>query len=255
MYRLLWAERQKLRRSKIVWITIFATIFLAVFIFVSGQERYEGLDVHYGLKTVSNDSRYIDNAGWYMDEVQPWATFFVLPAVIALLGSYFICREEDEDTMKSLRLIPINEVQLTVAKLIIAFVFSIFLYLLLFAITLMTEAILHCSDLSAELVFGSLKEYILDGVGVFLAISPVIALVSRMKKYWFALLITEIYSVAGLFVSMSNDLKAFYPIAAVFHFSGYYITTLDKVMGSVLILLLCGCLSVFLLIGQQRNKK
>lgn len=41
---------------------------------------------------------------------------YVLPAVIALLGSYMICREEQDDTLKSLRLIPIDEVKLTLAK-------------------------------------------------------------------------------------------------------------------------------------------
>lgn len=119
---------------------------------------HDGPDLHYGLKTVYEGSRYIDNAGWYMDEVQPWATF-VLPAVIALLGSYMICREEDDDTIKSLRLIPVNEAKLTIAKMIVTFAFSILLYLLLFAITFLTEVILHLSDLSVELILSSLKEY------------------------------------------------------------------------------------------------
>ena len=39
-----------------------------------------------------------------MTAAQSLATFYVLPAVIALLGSYMICREEQEDTLKSLRL-------------------------------------------------------------------------------------------------------------------------------------------------------
>lgn len=107
--------------------------------------------------------------------------FFVLPAVIALLGSYIICREE-EDTIKSLRLIPINETNLTIAKMIITFIFSILLYLLLFTITFLTESVLHFSDLSTKLVLSCMKEYFLDGIGVFFAISPIIALVSRMKK-------------------------------------------------------------------------
>ena len=38
------------------------------------------------------DRRYIDGAGWFMTAAQSLATFYVLPAVIALLGSYMICR-------------------------------------------------------------------------------------------------------------------------------------------------------------------
>ncbi|MCC0670267.1 ABC-2 family transporter protein [Clostridioides difficile] len=256
MQKLLWAERQKIRRSKIVWITVFAAVMIAVIVFAGGQSVHNDPDLHYGLKSVYDGSRYIDNAGWYMDEVQPWATFFVLPAVIALLGSYMICREEDEDTIKSLRLIPINEVKLTSAKMIITFVFSILLYLLLFVITFLTEAVLHFPDLSAELVLSCMKEYFLDGVGVFLAISPIIALVSRMKKgYWLALVFTEIYSIAGLFAGMSNVLQTFFPITAIFNLSGYHITTSEKIMGSIISLLLCACLSAFILKGLKHNEK
>ena len=64
-------------------------------------------------------------------------------AVIALLGSYMICREEQEDTLKSLRLIPVDEVKLTLSKMMLALVFSVLIYLLLFAITFLVEAVLH----------------------------------------------------------------------------------------------------------------
>lgn len=235
MQKLLWAECQKIRRSNIVWITVFATVMVAVIVFIGGQEVYDGC-------------RNIDNAGWYMTVAQPLATIFVLPAVIALLGSYMICREEQEDTIKSLRLIPVNEANLTAAKMIVTFVFSILLYLLLFAITFSVEAILHSSDLSVEMVLGFLKAYFLDGLGIFLAISPIIAFVSRMKKgYWLALLFAEIYSFAGLFTSMSNTLKVLYPITGVFAISGYYDASTWQIILSCISLLLCGCLSAFIL--------
>ena len=105
MKELLWAEKQKLRHSKIIWITVFAVIMVAVIVFAQGQ-------------FVFNGSRYVDGAGWFMTASQSLATFYVLPAVIALLGSYMICREEQEDTMKSLQLIPVNETKLTAAKMI-----------------------------------------------------------------------------------------------------------------------------------------
>ncbi|GGG69347.1 ABC transporter permease [Paenibacillus radicis (ex Gao et al. 2016)] len=242
MKKLLWAERQKIRRSNIVWIAVFATVMVAVIVFLGGQEVYEG-------------SRNIDNAGWYMTMAQPWATIFVLPAVIALLGSYMICREEQEDTIKSLRLIPVNEASLTAAKMIVTFVFSILLYLLLFAITFLVEAFLHFSDLSVEMVLGFLKAYFLDGFGIFLAISPIIAFVSRMKKgYWLALLFAEIYSFAGLFMSMSNFTKALYPITAVFTISGYYDASTNQVILSCISLLLCCYLSAFILKGREKSK-
>ena len=240
MKQLLWAEKQKLRRSKLIWITIFATIMVAVIVFAQGQFVFHG-------------SRYVDNAGWFMTAAQSLATFFV-PAVIALFGSYMICREEQEDTMKSLQLIPVNEPKLIVAKMVITLVFSILIYLLLFLITVSVEAILHNESLSIGLVLKFLKIYFLDGVGVFLAIAPMIVLVARMKKgYWLALVFTEIYSFAGLFTSMSGVLKVFYPITAVFHVSGYYDASAIQIILSGITLLLCGGIAVMLLVSFQKK--
>lgn len=238
---LLWAERRKLRRSKILWIAGFATVMVALIVFAQGQFAFY-------------NSRYIDGAGWFMTAAQSLATFYVLPAVIALLGSYMICREEQEDTLKSLRLIPVDEVKLTLAKMALALVFSVLIYLLLFAITFLVEAVLHFETLSIGIVLGNLKAYLLDGVGVFLAISPIIALVARIKKgYWLALVFAEIYSFAGLFASMSNELKMVYPMAAVFNLSGYYDAGAVQVLIGVAVLLVCAVLSLFILRGL--NKK
>ncbi|BCJ95421.1 ABC transporter permease [Anaerocolumna cellulosilytica] len=239
----LWAERQKLRRSNIVWLAVFATVMVALIVFLGGQEVYDG-------------SRYIDKAGWYMTMMQTWATFFVLPAVIALLGSYLICREEQDDTIKALRLIPINEVKLTAAKMMITFMFSVLIYLLLFVITFSVEAMLHFSDLSVGMVLDFLKAYFLEGLGVFLAISPIVALVAHMKKsYWLALVITEMYSFAGIFMSMSNTLQTYYPITAIFGISGYYEASTSRVFFSCLSLLFCGGLSVFILKSLKHSEK
>lgn len=242
MKELLWAERQKLRRSKIIWITIFATIMVAVIVFAQGQFVFDG-------------SRYVDGVGWFMTSAQSLATFFVLPAVIALLGSYMICREEHEDTMKLLQLIPVNETKLTAAKMSVSLAFSVGIYLLLFAITFLVEAVLHLEALSFRLVLGFLKTYLLDGLGVFLAISPIIALVARMKKgYWLALVFAEIYSFAGLFASMSGPLKVFYPIIAVFNISGYYEASGSNIVMSCVSLLTCLGITALLLSGLRKKR-
>ena len=165
-----------------------------------------------------------------------------------------ICREEQEDTIKSLRLIPVNEAKLTIAKMIVTLGFSVLLYLLLFTITFVVEAVLHFSDLSMVMVLDFLRAYFLAGVGIFLAISPIIALVSRMKKgYWLALVITDFYSFIGLFTSMSDTLKALYPITAVFTISGYYDATTRQVILSCISLLLCVGLAAIILAGRNKT--
>lgn len=243
MKNLIWAEWKKLRRSSIVLFTVIATILIAAIVLFAGQ-------------SATIEGYYLNDPGWYMTMVQPWATMFVLPAVISMLGSYMICREEQDDTLKSLLLIPVSETKLTGAKMIVTFVLSVLIYLLLFAITLVTELIMHCSGVSVGMVLHFFKSYLLEGIGVFLAVSPIIALVSYTKKsYWLALLLAEIYSFAGLFMSMSSVTKTFYPITALMGVAGYYDTSLNSQIVSSFVLLLCGLFSFFLLMGHSKQRK
>ena len=185
-----------------------------------------------------------------------WATMFVLPAMTALMGSNMICREEQDDTIKYLRLIPINEAKLTAAKMIVTFVLSVLIYLLLFIITLVIEAALHFSALYMEIVLDFLKMYLIQGAGVFFAVSPIIAIVPYIKKsYWAALVLAEIYSFSALFMSMSNPLKNFYPITTVFGVSGYYETSVQELIYYIISLSLCGCLAAVLLAELNYSQK
>ena len=228
MKELIWAEHQKLRRSKIVLVAIFAVIMVAIIVFTQGQFSF-------------GEKRYIDDAGWFMNAAQSLATFFVLPAVIALLGSYMICREE--------------QAKMTIAKLLITFAFSVLFYLLLFGITFLVEVILHFRGLSIKMILSFFKIYLLDGIGIFFAIAPVIAVVSRIKKgYWLALIFTVIYSFAGLFTSISDVLSACYPITATFNISGYYSATFGEIIISLMSLFFCGLFSVLILISKKTIK-
>lgn len=241
MKQLLRMERKKLRRSKIVWTAAFAVVMTAVIVFAEGQFTFNG-------------ERYIDGSGWFMTAAQSLATFFVLPAVIALLGSYMICREEQEDTMKALRLVPIEEGKLAMAKMVITMVCSILIYLLLFIITFAVEAILHFGALSVQAVCSFFFTYFVNGLGIFFAILPIMALTVRMKKgYWLALALSEIYSFAGLFASMSDTLKTIYPVTAVFQLSGYYEAAAKDKIVSLAALLFCAALAGVILAGAGKR--
>lgn len=256
---LLWAEWRKLRRSKIVGIAVFAVCLTVGIVLAGGMEVYRGPEVHYGVKVMRDGMRYIENAGWCMDEVQPWSMFFVLPGMVALFGSYLSSREREDDTMKSLLLIPVEETDLMRAKMVLTLLFSIGLSMLLFEITFFTEAMLHAPDLSVPLVAALWKEYFLGGIGVFFAVFPIIAFAARHRKScWSVFLFTEIYSVFGLFAGMMNPVKDFYPITAVFNVSGYQITEMKSRIISVVVLILCGCIGIFWIrkkCGMIRGKK
>ncbi|HEY8421647.1 MAG TPA: ABC transporter permease [Thermoclostridium sp.] len=243
MMTLLLVERLKIKRSKIIWIALFSAVMVAFIVFMQGQFQYYG-------------KRYIDNAAWYMTATQSLGSLFVFPAIIALMGSYMICREDQDDTMKSLLLVPVSVSDLIRAKLVITAIFSVGLYAFLFVVSLVVEAMLHASLLDLNTVLGFAKMYLLEGVGTFLAVSPIIAIVYKLKRgYWLAVLFAEIYSFISLFLGMQSTVRAVYPITAVFCVAGYYEATPVQFALSLFSLLACGILAVLLLRGLNEESE
>ena len=241
MKNLLWAELRKLRRLRLPLLAPAAAAAMAAVIFLGGSSPDSGIPG-------------AGQPGWYLSILQPWATLLALPALIALFGGCLACREEQEDTRKALLLIPVNEKKMAAAKLILTFFFSIAVYLFLFALAFLGENILYSGELPADTFRRFLSMYLLEGAGVFLAVSPIVALTARAKRScWLALGAAELYSLLGLFMSMSNTLKAFYPITAVFGAAGYYEASPASRLGSVLALLLCGGLSALILMWKKER--
>ena len=90
---------------------------------------------------------------------------------------------------------------------------------------------------------------------MFFAVSPLIALAARIKKYWLALVIAEFYSVGGLFAGMGSVSKTLYPITALFNFTGYQATSPKNVAIGVIVLLLCAVISGLILKDLNCNRR
>ena len=240
---LLWAEQAKMRRSRTLWIAGFATAMVAMIVVLQGQFLYHG-------------SRYIDGAYWLMTAAQSLGSIYVLPAMIALIGSYTICRERQEDTQKALDMIPVSQVQLLGAKMIWTGAFAIILYISLFCVAAAVEAVLHVQALSLGGILEQVKIYILQGFFLFVAVAPIVALVARMQKsYWLALLFAEVYSFLALFAGMNGLLRSLYPITAAFCLSGYYEATLPQMLLSALSMAGCAGTALILLKREGRRER
>ena len=84
---------------------------------------------------------------------------------------------------------------------------------------------MHFEALSHWTCFGfkGVKTYFLDGMGIFLAKAPIIALVLGFcVRIRLALVFCRIYSFAGCLQVSAEPRKTVYPITAVFKLSGYY---------------------------------
>lgn len=112
MQVMIWTELKKLRRSRMLLVALFGLCM--VLVIVTAQGFFAGGNEAYGMEPE-----------WYLTGVQSLGTMYALPGIIALFGSYIICRESQEDVLKSLLLIPVNMGKMVVAKVMVILVFSV----------------------------------------------------------------------------------------------------------------------------------
>lgn len=201
MLKLVMAEFSKMKRSKILYIVI-VTMFL-FFLCAAAQ----GIKASYSAEKLMSDTL-------------AFGTFLIIPALFSLLGSYIIIREYHDDTLKSLMLIPINTDKLIIAKLITVLILGVLLSLSLFLFTLISSAVIHADQITAYFILLQLKSYLLQGIGCFIAVTPIVSLMSIMKNgYLLSVIFAELYSFTGL-IAASTKYRSIYPVSAVFGFSG-----------------------------------
>ena len=193
MQVMIWTELKKLRRSRMLLVALFGLCM--VLVIVTAQGFFAGGNEAYGMEPE-----------WYLTGVQSLGTLYALPGIIALFGSYIICRESQEDVLKSLLLIPVNMGKMVVAKVMVILVFSVGTYLVLFLAAFAVEMAFHAQVLTAAIFLHYLKIYLVDGICVFFAVLPIICFITEKKlDYWLSLLAAEVYS----FITAGGCVHAF----------------------------------------------
>lgn len=146
MQVMIWTELKKLRRSRMLLVALFGLCM--VLVIVTAQGFFAGGNEAYGMEPE-----------WYLTGVQSLGTMYALPGIIALFGSYIICRESQEDVLKSLLLIPVNMGKMVVAKVMVILVFSVGTYFVLFLAAFAVEMAFHAQVLTAA-IFGTISKSI-----------------------------------------------------------------------------------------------
>lgn len=206
MLTLVLMEFKKLKRSRILY-TVLGTMFL-FYLCAAAQ----GIKSNYSAEKL-------------MYEILVYATFLIVPALFSLLGSYMISREAQEDTLKSLLIVPVSRDKLVYVKLLSTLIIGLLLLLFLFIFTLIGVWTIHRDQITVVFIVANLKKYLLQAIGCFAAVLPIIIRTTRMKNgYLLSVLFAEIYAFTGL-IAASSKYRNVYPISAVLGFSGVEPTT------------------------------
>lgn len=193
MLKLIKIEFLKLRRKKMVWLMLLASLimpFMAFLLF-----------------------RYLGDTGVEPIQFYKWSAFgytlfIILPMVLGILSVMLIHEEKQNDVLKQLWIVPVSKWE---------YIFSKFFVLLIYSVGFMmitAIASVLFSVLPGFVVFewGSVL-YLLEkcleiGVLIAVAMLPILAIAASRKGYILPVCVTLVYAFCG-FIFMSINMYLF----------------------------------------------
>lgn len=179
----LWVEILKVRRSKILWITIlvfsFIAVMMGVLVFIANHPGLVGNSV-----VLSAKASMIGSADWP-------AYFELLHQLIAMVGligfgfviSWVFGREYSDRTIKDILALPVSRYTVVSAKFIVVTIWSIVLSLILFLLGLMTGLVVHIPDWSGETALHAFFIFTATSILTLLLCTPVAFFASYGQGY------------------------------------------------------------------------
>ncbi len=179
----IWAESLKVRKSKMLWLSILAAIFMAAMMgflmFIAKNPELAGKMGLLGTK-----SSIMQNADWpaYMG---------LLTQVISALGligfgflaSWIFGREYSDRTVKDLLALPLPRSYIVISKIIVVAVWGVLLSLILLAVALVIGLLVGLTGGSNDIILNGVYAFIITALLALLLTSPVAFFASYGRGY------------------------------------------------------------------------
>ncbi len=244
----LWAEFMKIKRSNIVWITIFLFAFIpsmmGLMIYIV---RHPEISAKLGL--IAAKASLFGDADWP-------AFFGILHqsiATIGLIGFGFVTawvfgREYTERTIKDILALPVSRSYFVFAKFIIVFCWCIILAIILGISGVLAGKIVGVSGWSSEVFYAAIYKYIITSFLTMLLCTPVafFACYSRgiIAPIGFAILtmiMAQFIALAGLGAFFPWAIPGLYTVPAgtegmQLFMSSYIILIITSILGYIITL-------------------
>jgi hypothetical protein len=169
----LWAEYMKIRKSKILWITLILFAFIPL---MMGLMIYivRNPDISAKLGLIAAKASMFGNADW------PSFLGILNQAIagIGIIGFGFVTawvygREHTERTMKDILALPISRNYIVLAKCVIVFIWCILLTLVLFASGIIVGWLIGMENWSQQAFYANLHKYFISALLTLLLCPPV----------------------------------------------------------------------------------
>jgi ABC-2 type transport system permease protein len=179
----LWAESLKIRKSKILWLTILAFLFIpmmmGLLMFVAKNPELSSK-----LGIMGTKASMFGKADWF-------AYFGLLAQSIAGIGlmgfgfvtSWVFGREYSDRTVKDILALPVSRSFIVLSKFIVVVIWCVLLSFIFFAFGLIIGGIIHISGWSSEIAFQFAYKYTITSLFTILLCTPVAFFASYGRGY------------------------------------------------------------------------
>ncbi len=180
-----WGESLKIKRSKILWLTIIFFLFIpfitGLFIFVVKNPEFSSKLGLIGTKATMLRFGKTD-----------WQTYFdflnQIMAAVGLIGFGFVTswvfgREYSDRTVKDLLALPVSRLFIVLSKFIVVVIWCIFLSFILFIFGVVIGQIIALFGWSKEIVFHSVGKFMITTLLTILLCTPVAFFASYGRGY------------------------------------------------------------------------
>ncbi|MGG3806051.1 ABC transporter permease [Metabacillus fastidiosus] len=202
MVNLLYTELLKLRRSKMLLIsTIGASVvpFMVVFATYIQMKTEEPSPIIKFYELFSNANLY---------------TILVVGVPLyGVVAAYIFNREYMDDTLKNLLTIPVSRVNLILSKLLLLFMWIIFLTLVAWGLTLFLGILGQFQGLSRSLIVETFFQFLVGGILLFILSTPIILITIVLKNYVPTIIFTILITLINIMTANSEH-RGLFPWAA-----------------------------------------
>jgi len=206
LVRLLYTEILKLKRSYMLLITL-AGASVSPFINFLMFKAIERLD----MDEVNNVA--VIDFPTYADQTNFFIILIIGVMLYGLLTTYSFSREYQDDTLKSLLIIPINRTMFIISKCLLVFIWIMFLTIYTLGLSMVFALLGGFAGINVTNILQVGKVYLLTGFMMFLLVMPLMLLTSILKSYVASVAFTIGIVIVNL-VIMNSEFLAIYPWSA-----------------------------------------
>jgi ABC-type transport system involved in multi-copper enzyme maturation permease subunit len=207
-----WAESLKVRKSRMLWLSILASLFVAIMMgflmFIAKNPELAGKMGLLGTK-----SSIMQNVNWlsYLGLLTQIISALGLIG-FGFLGSWVFGREYSDRTVKDLLALPLPRSYIVISKLIVVVVWGVLLSLILLAAALVTGSLIGLNGGSNEIIINGVYAYTITALLALLLTTPVAFFASYGRGYLPPMGFVILTMVIGQF-SVALGLGPYFPWA------------------------------------------